>query len=361
MFRCSGYATTAPGALLVPFSFERRALAPTDVLVKILYCGVSRSDLHVANNEWGITTYPCVPGHEIVGEIAAVGQSVHKFEKGALVGVGHLVDSDRTCSRCKAGLHQFCEAGGVPTYNGRDKFSGEQTFGGYSTHIVVDEEFTLQIPSNLDPAGAAPLLCAGITTYSAMRHWDVQPGDKIGVAGLGGLGHIAVKLARAMGAYVVALTSSRGKARDAFRLGANDVFVTGEPGSLATLSNRLDFLIDTISVGHDVSQYLDLLCLDGTYVQVGIPERPLSIPAFGIIERRRNFTGGRIGGLPETQEMLAFCSRHNIVADTEIIPIDRINDAYARMLTNDVKYRFVLDMSSLHESHKHSSTACSNE
>ena len=348
MFRCSGYAITAPGARLVPFSFERRALAPTDVLIKIMYCGVSRFDLHVANNESGMTVYPCVPGHEIVGEVVTVGQSVHKFSKGDLVGVGHLVDSDRTCPCCTAGLQQFCESGGIQTYNGKDKFTGKQTFGGYSTHIVVDEEFTLRIPPNLDPAGAAPLLCAGITAYSAIRRWDIQPGDKVGVAGLGGLGHIALKLAKSMGAYVVVLTSSREKARDAFRLGANEAFVTDGSESLSFLSNRLEFLIDTISVSHDGSQYLDLLGLDGTYLQVGLPEKPLSIPARGIVERRRNFTGVRIGGLPETQEMLDFCGRHNITAETEVISIDKINDAYARMITNDVRYRFVLNMSSLH-------------
>jgi uncharacterized zinc-type alcohol dehydrogenase-like protein len=349
MFKCSGYAVDEPQAALAPFSFERRDPGPSDVVIKILFCGVCHSDLHVARNEWGKTTYPCVPGHEIVGEVIAVGQAVKKFKAGDLAGVGCLVDSDRTCPHCRAGLQQFCESGSVPTYNGRDKHNGKQTFGGYSSHIVVDQDFTLRIPPNLPLAGVAPLLCAGITNYSAMRHWDVQPDDKIGVIGLGGLGHVAVKIARAMGAHVTVLTTSAGKIEDAFRLGANDVVVTTDPAALAPLANKLDLVIDTISTDHDVAMYLDTLGLDGTYVQVGIPEKPLSVPAFSVIARRRNFTGARIGGLPETQEMLDFCAEHNIVADIELISPAEINSAYERMVRNDVKYRFVIDMASLHE------------
>lgn len=347
MFSCTGYAASSPGAPLAPYSFTRRAPGPRDVLIEILFCGVCHSDLHVARNEWGKTLYPCVPGHEIVGKVTAVGSLVSKFKPDDLAGVGCLVDSDRTCAHCRRGLQQFCESGSVPTYNGRDKHDGRQTFGGYSSHIVVDEEFTLRIPTHLPLASVAPLLCAGVTNYSALRHWNVQPGDRVGVLGLGGLGHIAVKIARAMGAHVTVLTSSVSKVQDALALGAADVVVTRDRAALIPLTNTLDLILDTVSADHDIAAYLDLLNLDGTYVQVGIPEKPLSIPAFSVIARRRNFTGARIGGLPETQDMLDFCGKHGIVADIELISIVDVNTAYARMLENDVKYRFVIDMATM--------------
>jgi uncharacterized zinc-type alcohol dehydrogenase-like protein len=315
-----------------------------DVVIAVKFCGVCHSDIHVARNEWHKTIYPCVPGHEIVGEVIAVGASVTKFKPGDIAGVGCLVDSDRTCKHCRAGLQQFCESGSVPTYNGRDRITGENTFGGYSSHVVVDQDFVLKIPDNLPLAETAPLLCAGITTYSALRQWKVKPGDRVGVVGLGGLGHVGVKIAKAMGAHVVVLTSSPHKVTDALKLGADEVIVTSDSAAMKALANSLNVILDTISSDHDVTIYLDLLDLDGACVQIGIPEQPLAVPAFSLIARRRNLTGARIGGLAETQEMLGFCGQHGIVADIELLPLSEINTAYERMLRNDVKYRFVIDM-----------------
>lgn len=344
MFECVGYATMGPEAPLVPFSFQRREPRPFDVVIAVKFCGVCHSDIHVARNEWRKTIYPCMPGHEIVGEVTAVGSSVGKFKVGDIVGVGCLVDSDRTCRHCLAGLQQFCESGSVPTYNGRDRVTGEHTLGGYSSHVVVDQEFVLRIPDNLPVAETAPLLCAGITTYSALRQWKVKPRDRVGIVGLGGLGHVGVKMAKAMGAHVVVLTSSPHKMADALKLGADEAISTSDAASMKALTNSLNVILDTISSDHDVTALLDLLDLDGACVQIGIPETPMAIPAFSLIARRRNLTGARIGGLPETQEMLDFCGKHGIVADIELLPLSEINTAYERMLRNDVKYRFVIDM-----------------
>jgi len=347
MFICQGYAANSADTPLEPFSFERREPGPTDVSIEILFCGVCHSDLHVARNEWGKTTYPCVPGHEIVGKVVSVGNAVTKFKPGDLAGVGCLVDSDRTCKHCRMGLETYCESGFVATYNGKDRLDGKQTFGGYSSHIVVDEQFTLRIPENLPLAGVAPLLCAGITNYSALRHWKVGAGDMVGVIGLGGLGHVAVKIARAMGAKVIVFTSSANKVEDALALGASSVVVTRDRSALEAWRNKLNLILDTVAADHDVNPYLDLLDLDGTYVLVGIPENPLSVHPFSVIARRRVFTGARMGGLRETQEMLDFCAQHGITADIELISIADVNTAYERMARNDVKYRFVIDMATL--------------
>jgi uncharacterized zinc-type alcohol dehydrogenase-like protein len=347
MFTCTGYATSAANEPLQPFSFERRDLRPKDVKIEIEFCGVCHSDLHQARNEWGNTAYPCVPGHEIVGKITAVGSSVTKFRTGETVGVGCMVDSCRECASCRQGLENYCEKGFVPTYNGRDKSTGETTYGGYATAIVVDEDFVLRLPENLDLAAVAPLLCAGITTYSPLRRWKVGRGSKVGIVGLGGLGHMAVKLAHAMGAQVILFTTSPGKSEDAKRLGADAVVVSKDAGQMAAHANSFDFILDTVGVNHDVNIYLNLLRRDATMVQVGAPEKPLSVAAFSLIMHRRNFAGSLIGGIPETQEMLDFCGKHGIVSDIELIPIDQINTAYERMLKSDVKYRFVIDMASL--------------
>ena len=309
MFTCTGYAAQSVNPPLAPFSFERRDPGPKYVQIDILYCGVCHSDLHTVRNEWGGTVYPCVPGHEIVGRIVKVGGAVTKFKAGDLAGVGCLVDSCRTCPNCKDGLEQYCDNGFVGTYNGPDKISGGVTYGGYATSIVVDEDFTLRIPPNLDLKGVAPLLCAGITTYSPMRHWKVSKGQKVGVVGLGGLGHMAVKIAHAMEAEVYLFTTSPGKADDARKLGAKDVVISKDSAAMAAHANSFDFIIDTVSADHDVNPYLNALKRDGTMVQVGAPTDPLKVAAFSVIFKRRQFAGSLIGGLPETQEMLDFCAR----------------------------------------------------
>jgi uncharacterized zinc-type alcohol dehydrogenase-like protein len=347
MFACTGYATSAATEPLKPFSFERRDLRPKDVKIDIEYCGVCHSDLHQARNEWKDTAYPCLPGHEIVGKVSAVGPEVTKFRVGQTVGVGCMVDSCRECTSCKEGLENYCERGFVATYNGKDKQTGETTYGGYATAIVVDEDFVLRLPENLELAAVAPLLCAGITTYSPLRRWKVGPGSKVGIVGLGGLGHMAVKLAHAMGAHVVLFTTSAGKAADAKRLGADEVAVSKDAGQMAAHASSFDFILDTVGADHDPNIYLNLLKRDATMVQVGAPEKPLSVAAFSLIFKRRNFAGSLIGGIPETQEMLDFCGKHGIASDIEIIPIDQINVAYERMLKSEVKYRFVIDMASL--------------
>src|SRR5450759_3071450 len=302
----TGYATHSSTSSLQPFSFERREPGPQDVQIDILYCGVCHSDLHTARNEWTNSIYPVVPGHEIIGRVVKTGAHVRKFKEGDLAAVGCMVDSDRTCPSCKAGLEQYCESGATFTYNSEDKHLGGMTYGGYSKTIVVDEAFVLRPPANLDPAGTAPLLCAGITTYSPLRHWKVQKGQRVGIVGLGGLGHMGVKLA-----------------------------------------NRFDFILDTVSAEHDINAYLNLLKRDGTLVLVGAPEKPLSLAHGSIIPLRRQLSGSMIGGIAETQEMLDFCGEHGITSDIEIIPIQKINEAYERMLRSDVKYRFVIDMASL--------------
>jgi alcohol dehydrogenase (NADP+) len=342
----NGYAAHSNTSPLVPFSFQRREPLPNDVQIEIMFCGVCHSDLHTIRNEWQETVYPVVPGHEIVGRVTAVGDKVTKFKVGQIAGVGCLVGSCLTCASCRAGLEQYCEVGFVGTY-GSDDPHGGRTNGGYSTSIVVDENFVLRIPDNLDPAAAAPLLCAGITTYSPLRHWKVGKGHKVGIVGLGGLGHMGLKLANAFGAHVVLFTTSPGKAADAKRLGAQEVVNSKDPVAMEKHLDSFDYILDTVSAQHDINAYLMLLKRDATLTLVGAPELPLPVAAFAMVFRRRNFAGSLIGGLPETQEMLDFCGKHNIVSDIEMIPMQKINEAYERMLKSDVRYRFVIDMASL--------------
>jgi uncharacterized zinc-type alcohol dehydrogenase-like protein len=337
---------TAASAL-APFAIARRQPGPTDVEMEILFCGVCHSDLHQARNEWHNTIYPCVPGHEIIGRVTRVGNRVTKFKKGDLTGVGCMVDSCHTCPNCRADHEQYCLTGTIWTYNGEDKALGGHTFGGYSTSVVVDESFVLRVPAGLDLAATAPLLCAGITTYSPLRHWKVGPGQKVGIVGLGGLGHMGVKLARAMGAHVVLLTTSPGKVADGLRLGAHEVVISKNADEMKKHLASFNFILDAVSAQHDINAYLTLLKLDGTLVLVGLPEHPLPVSAFNLILPRRNFAGSAIGGIAETQEMLNFCAQHNITSDIEMIPIQKINEAYERLLKQDVKYRFVIDMASL--------------
>jgi len=347
MFACTGYAATEASAPLAPFSFERRDTGPTDVRIDITFCGVCHSDIHTARNEWRNTVYPCVPGHEIIGHVAEVGADVTRFKAGDLVGVGCMVDSCRTCSSCTQGLEQYCLNGFVGTYNGQDRADGGNTLGGYSKGIVVDQAFVLRVPDGLDPAAAAPLLCAGITTYSPLRHWKVGPGQRVGIVGLGGLGHMGVKFARAFGAEVVLFTTSANKVEDALRLGAHEVVISKDEEAMKAQMGRFDFILDAVAANHDINTYLNLLKLDGTLVQVGAPEDPLPVAVFSLIMGRRSFAGSLIGGIPETQEMLDFCAEHGIVSDIELIRMDEIENAYSRMMRSDVKYRFVIDMASL--------------
>jgi uncharacterized zinc-type alcohol dehydrogenase-like protein len=341
------YAAQAATTPLAPFSIHRREPTPTDVEMEILFCGVCHSDLHQARNEWHNTVYPCVPGHEIVGRVTHVGNHVKKFKVGDLAAVGCMVDSCRTCANCQAGLEQFCLSFPTFTYNGADKFLGGPTFGGYSTSIVVDEAFTLHVPAGLDLAATAPLLCAGITTYSPLRHWKAGPGKKVGIVGLGGLGHMGVKFARAFGAHVVLFTTSPGKVEDGKRLGAHEVVISKDADAMKKHGSSFDFILDCVSAQHDINAYLSLLKLDGTLAIVGAPEQPLPVAVFNLILPRRNFAGSAIGGIPETQEMLNFCGQHKIVCDIEMIPIQKVNEAWDRLLKQDVKYRFVIDMASL--------------
>ncbi len=341
------YAAQSATAALAPFSIHRREPTPTDVEMEILFCGVCHSDLHQARNEWHNTVYPCVPGHEIVGRVTHVGNHVKKFKVGDLAAVGCMVDSCRTCANCQAGLEQFCLSFPTFTYNGADKFLGGPTFGGYSTSIVVDEAFTLHVPAGLDLAATAPLLCAGITTYSPLRHWKAGPGKKVGIVGLGGLGHMGVKFARAFGAHVVLFTTSPGKVEDGKRLGAHEVVISKDADAMKKHGSSFDFILDCVSAQHDINAYLSLLKLDGTLAIVGAPEQPLPVAVFNLILPRRNFAGSAIGGIAETQEMLNFCGQHKIVCDIEMIPIQKVNEAWDRLLKQDVKYRFVIDMASL--------------
>jgi len=341
------YATQSATTPLAPFKIQRRDPGAHDVQIEILFCGVCHSDLHIARNEWQGTTYPCVPGHEIIGRVTKVGAQVSSFKEGDLAGVGCLVDSCRTCENCADHLEQFCEKGPIFTYNSPDKHSGGLTYGGYSENVVVDEAFVLHIPDNLDLAATAPLLCAGITTYSPLRHNNVSKGQKVGVVGLGGLGHMGVKLAKAFGAHVVVFTHSASKIADAFRLGADEVVNSNDEDEMKKHLNSFHFILDTVSAQHDINAYLLLLKRDGTLTQVGVPPEPLALQVGSLIFGRRNFNGSLIGGIKETQEMLDFCGEHNITADIELIPIQKINEAYDRLVKNDVKYRFVIDMASL--------------
>ena len=345
-YSTKAFSTASATTPLSATTIERRTPGASDVQIQILYCGVCHSDLHYARNEWGFTQYPAVPGHEIVGRVTAIGNGVTKFKVGETVGVGCLVDSCRTCPDCRSGLEQFC-TGMVMTYGSTDKILNRPTLGGYAQSIVVTEDFVLRMPANLNPAGAAPLLCAGITTYSPMRHWKVGKGQKVGIVGLGGLGHMGVKFARAFGAHVVLFTTSPGKVTDGKRLGAHEVVVSTDEAQMAAQAGSFDFILDAVSASHDLNAYFNLLKRDGNLVLVGAPEKPLPVSAFPLIMRRRSFSGSLIGGLPETQEMLDFCGQHNITCDIEMIRMDQINTAYERMLKSDVKYRFVIDMTSL--------------
>jgi uncharacterized zinc-type alcohol dehydrogenase-like protein len=347
MLECVGFGATSASTPVAPFSFTRRDPGPDDVVIKIAYCGVCHSDLHQARNEWRNTVYPCVPGHEIVGHVTAVGANVTRFKEGDTAGVGCMVGSCRTCSACREGLENYCEVGFNATYNGVDPVIGGPTFGGYSDRIVVDQHFVLNIPKGMDLAATAPLLCAGITTYSPLRHWKAGPGKKVGIVGLGGLGHMGLKIAHAMGAHTVLFTTTAGKTEDAKRLGADEVVVSRNAEEMAKHTDSFDFILDTVAADHPIDAYLGLLKRDGTLTQVGAPENPLSVAAFSVIWRRRSFAGSLIGGIPETQEMLDFCAEHGLTADIEMIKMADIETAYTRMLKSDVKYRFVIDMASL--------------
>ncbi len=344
MTTVNAYATRKAEDKLGPFSISRRSPGPNDVQIDIMYCGVCHSDIHQARNEWGNSIYPMVPGHEIVGRVSAVGDQVKNFKVGDLAGVGCLVDSCHTCPQCAAGDEQFCEKGMVGTYNSLDK-NGEPTYGGYSKQIVVDESFTLRIPENLDLKATAPLLCAGITTYSPLKRWKVGPGQKIAVVGLGGLGHMGVKLAAAFGAEVTVISTSDKKEADAKRLGATHFVNSRNEEKMKSLAGHFDFILNTVSAHNDYNALLGLLHTNGTMVLVGAPPEPSSISGFSLIMGRRSLAGSLIGGIKETQEMLDFCGKHNITSDIELISMDKINEAYDRILKADVKYRFVIDMS----------------
>jgi uncharacterized zinc-type alcohol dehydrogenase-like protein len=350
MSKAAAFAAFDPKSPLGPHTIERRAPGPRDVQIEILYCGVCHSDLHTVKSEWQGTVYPCVPGHEVVGRVTAVGGEVQGFAVGALAGVGCMVDACRTCDSCRAGLEQYCDrAATIYTYNTKDPHgTAPVTYGGYSSQIVVDEAFCLRIPESLELAAVAPLLCAGITTYSPLKHWGAGAGKKIGVVGLGGLGHMAVKLSHAFGARTVLFTSTPGKAEDARRLGADDVVVSRDPAQLAAHASSFDLILDTVSASHDLDTYTALLRRDGALVLLGVPEQPHPSPGAGkLINKRRSIAGSLIGGIRETQEMLDFCAAHGVVSDIELIPIQQINAAYERMVKSDVKYRFVIDMASL--------------
>ncbi|NBX25869.1 MAG: NAD(P)-dependent alcohol dehydrogenase [Planctomycetes bacterium] len=341
------YAAPSATAPLGPHAIARREPLPTDVEIDILFCGVCHSDLHIARNEWGGTTYPVVPGHEILGRVRRVGGSVRKFKVGDLAAVGCMVDSCRTCDHCRRDLEQFCQRGATFTYNAPDKHLGGMTYGGYSERVVCDEAFTLKVPSGLDPAGAAPLLCAGITSWSPLRKWGAGPGKRVGIVGLGGLGHMGVKFARALGAHTTLFTSSESKVADGQRLGAHEVVLSKDPAAMAAMAGSLDLIVDTVSADHPFDAYMATLRLDGVMAVVGVPPSPQQVHAFSLIMPRRILTGSLIGGIAETQEMLDFCGQRGITCDVERIRMDQINQAYERMLRSDVKYRFVIDMASL--------------
>jgi alcohol dehydrogenase (NADP+) len=350
MKNTKAYAAASATSPLALDIIKRREPTDRDVQIEILYCGICHSDLHTVRDEWSsvmATTYPCVPGHEIVGKVIKVGSAVTRFKEEDLVGVGCMVDSDQTCPHCQADVEQFCNSGAIFTYNSPDKHLGGVTYGGYSENIVVDENFVLSVPENLDIAGVAPLLCAGITTYSPIRRWGDIKGKKVGILGLGGLGHMGVKFAHAFGAHVVVFTTSPGKKEDALRLGAHEVIVSTNPEEMQQHVGSFDFILDTISAEHDINSYLGMLSLEGNLTLVGAPEKPMSISAFSLIFGRKSLSGSLIGGIKETQEMLDFCGQHNITADVEVIPIQKVNEAYERMVKSDVKYRFSIDIASL--------------
>src|SRR5580698_6203540 len=346
MIKSLGYAAHDKHSPLIPFSFDRRDPGPNDVVVEIAYCGICHSDIHQVRDEWGNAIYPMVPGHEIVGHVTKAGGSVKKFKEGDRAAVGVMVDSCRVCDNCRAGVECYCAKGMVGTYNARD-YKGELTFGGYANNIVVDERYVHTLSPKLDMAAAAPLLCAGITTYSPLRHWKVGPGKRVGIVGLGGLGHMGLKFAHSLGAHVVQFTTSASKTADAKRLGADDVVLSNDADAMKKELNSFDFILDTVSAVHDVNAYLNLLRLDGTMCLVGLPDAPVSITPFSIITNRRSFAGSMIGGMPETQGMLDYCAEKGIVSEIELTSVDKLAEAYERVMKSDVKYRFVIDMASL--------------
>ena len=348
MSQASAYAAYSATEALKPFSFQRREPLAQDVQIDITHCGVCHSDIHTARSEWKGTVYPVVPGHEIIGKVTKVGSGVKSFKVGDMAAVGCMVDSCRTCPDCKAGLENYCAASPIFTYNSKDKHTGGYTYGGYSTRIVVDEAFVLRVSEKLKPAGAAPLLCAGITTYSPLKHWNIGKGQKVGIVGLGGLGHMGVKFSHAFGAHTVLFTTSPGKTDDAKRLGADEVVLSRNADEMKKHANSFDFILNTVAVPHNLNAYLELLKRDGTLCLVGVPENPHPSPdAATLISKRRRLAGSMIGGIRETQEMLDYCAAHGIASDIEVIPMQDINKAYERMLRSDVKYRFVIDMASL--------------
>jgi len=349
MYKAKAYSAASAASPLASTKITRRDLTAHDVQIEILFCGICHTDIHQVRNEWRDVwpaVYPIVPGHEIVGRVTKVGSAVTSFKPGDLAGVGCMVDSDGACPECQAGLEQFC-SNVIYTYNSPDKHLGGVTYGGYSDSVVVNERFVLRVPVNLALAGAAPLLCAGITTYSPMRHWRVTKGKKVGVVGLGGLGHMAVKFAHALGAHVVVFTTSPGKKDDALRLGADEVAISRNANEMQKHAGSFDFILDAVAANHDINAYISLLRRDGNITLVGAPEKPLSVAAFALIPARRSLSGSPIGGIAETQEMLDFCGAHNITADVEVIPMQKVNEAYERMVKSDVKYRFSIDMASL--------------
>lgn len=348
MIKANGYAAADSTAPLTPYQFERRDPGPHDIQMEILYCGVCHSDLHQVHDDWGGSIYPMVPGHEIIGRVVAIGAHVKKFKVGDIAGVGCMVDSCQHCSSCNEGLEQYCEEGATWTYNSRERGNGAPTHGGYSDVLVVQESFAIKVPRSLDLKSAAPLLCAGITTYSPLRHWKIGPGQKVGVVGLGGLGHMGVKFAHALGAKVVMITTSPSKGADATKVGADEVLISTDPDAMARAVGSLDFILNTVPVGHDTNPYMSLLKRDGTMVLVGVLtalEPPLT--GASLIFGRKSVAGSGIGGIAETQEMFDFCAEHNITCEVEVIPIQSINQAYERLVKGDVRYRFVIDMASL--------------
>ena len=347
MLKATGYAAVQAHARLAPFSFERRDPGPEDVVLEVLHCGVCHSDIHYVNNDWGFTRFPVVPGHEIVGRVTRLGPRVSKFKVGDMAAIGCLVDSCRACAPCKAGDEHFCVQFPTPTYSGIERETNAPTYGGYSNNYVVDQRFALKVSPKLDPAATAPLLCAGITTYSPLRHWEAGPGKKVGVVGLGGLGHMALKFAHAMGAHVVAFTTSPAKVEDAQRLGADEVVLSTDSAQMQRHNASFDLILDTVSASHDINAYIALLGQDSTLLQMGMPAQPLAVHAMGLSWGRRRLSSSMIGGLRETQEMLDFCAEKAIVSDIEPIAIQQVNEAYERILRNDVKYRFVIDLASL--------------
>jgi alcohol dehydrogenase (NADP+) len=347
MPRSKGYAATDAHSPLAPFNFSRRDPSRTEISVEILYCGVCHTDLHMTRNEWGNAVYPMVPGHEIVGRVVSVGNSCKKFRPGDLAAIGVIIDSCRHCAPCNRGEEHFCDEGSTLTYAVPDRIDGSITMGGYSNNYVVDERFAHRVPANLNPAAVAPLLCAGITTYSPLRHWNVGPGKKVGIVGLGGLGHMGLKFAHSFGAHVVQFSTSPRKREDALRLGADEVVISTDATAMKTHARSFDFILDTVSAPHALGPYLTLLRQDGTLTLVGLPDKPPAVEVFSLISRRVSIAGSMIGGMPETQQMLDYCGEHNIVSEIEVISIQQINEAFERLLSQDVKYRFVIDMSSL--------------